>query len=94
VGIRYTTRYAPVTPVTSVTGVIMASVISALLNKNTSTTQLRVTDAEPCRGARIGTRTIPIDGRTPRQISVERCQRSDALRQYAAFTLEATDVRR
>jgi hypothetical protein len=59
-----------------------------LLNKKTNTTRVRMTDSEPYCGARIDTRTIPIDVRTPRQIGCDRWQRSEALRHYAAFTLE------
>ena len=66
----------------------MDHMISALLNKKANTTHLRMTDGEPYCGARIDTRMIPIDARTPRQINCDRFQRSDALKHYAAFTLE------
>lgn len=66
----------------------MERMISALLNKKANTTHLRMTDGEPYCGARIDTRTIPIDARTPCQINFDRCQRSDALKHSAAFTLE------
>jgi hypothetical protein len=88
VGIRYTNRYMPVTPVTSVTGVIMDCVISALLNKKTTSTHLRTTNREPDCGARIDARTIPIEVRTRSEINCDRCQRSDSLKHDAAFTPE------
>jgi hypothetical protein len=60
--------------------------INALLNKKTNTTHLRLTNGQPYCGARIDSRTLPYEVRTPTQINCDRCRGSEALKLYEAFT--------
>jgi hypothetical protein len=60
--------------------------ISALLNKRTNTTHLRLENGQPYCGARIDSRTLRYEVRTPNQINCDRCRGSEALKLYEALT--------